>query len=128
MLANVTKYLCIGCPLGCQLEVEHTGKDIHRVSGYSCRRGKEFAESEHTDPRRTLTTTVHVVGGAERRLPVKTEVPIPKHEVSRLCDELRKINVQAPVRQGDVVVADALGLGIDVVATRDIQAAPRSAM
>ncbi|NLN19387.1 MAG: DUF1667 domain-containing protein [Firmicutes bacterium] len=119
---TVTKYLCIGCPLGCSLEVEHSGQQIHDIRGYQCKRGKDFAISEHTDPRRTLTTTVRVIGGTERRLPVKTEKPIPRDKVLRLRDELRRVTVKAPIRTGDVILPDVLGLGSAVVATRDIKA------
>jgi len=34
--------------------------------------------------------------------------------------ELVKIRVEAPVRLGDVIVENILGLGINIVATRDI--------
>ncbi|MGI6609760.1 MAG: DUF1667 domain-containing protein [Limnochordia bacterium] len=122
MSTTLTKYLCIGCPLGCSLEVEHSGHEIHDIRGYQCKRGKEFAALEHTDPRRTLTTTVRVIGGTERLLPVKTEKPVPRNEVRRLRDELRSVMVTAPVRRGDVVSPDLFGLGSAVVATRDVDA------
>ncbi|MGI6082458.1 MAG: DUF1667 domain-containing protein [Limnochordia bacterium] len=119
---TVTQYLCIGCPLGCSLEVEHSGQQIRDIKGYQCKRGKDFAVAEHTDPRRTLTTTVQVIGGTERRLPVKTEKAIPRDEVLRLRDELRRVVVTAPVRTGDVIMPDVFGLGSAVVATRDVEA------
>jgi len=121
-VSTLTHYLCIGCPLGCRLEVEDDGSDKVQVRGYQCRRGKEFAEREHTDPRRMVTTTVRVQGGDAPRLPVKTREPIPKHSVLALCRELHAITVQAPVQLGDVILADALGLGVDVVATRSVSA------
>lgn len=121
MPTTLTKYLCIGCPLGCSLEVEHSGPQIHDIRGYSCRRGKDFAALEHTDPRRTLTTTVRVIGGTQRLLPVKTQEPIPRNDVRRLRDELRRVMVTAPVRSGDVVLPDVFGLGSAVVATRDVE-------
>ena len=35
---------------------------------------------------------------------------------------LRTITVAAPVAMGDVIVADILGSGVDIVATRDMPA------
>lgn len=118
---TVTTYLCIGCPLGCRLEVE-AGDDheIVEVRGFSCRKGKEFAEQEHVDPRRMATTTVAITGGRWARLPVKTRSPIPRDRVAELCRVLRAVTVRAPVRMGEVILTDALGTGIDVVASRDL--------
>ncbi|MCB9373818.1 MAG: DUF1667 domain-containing protein [Microthrixaceae bacterium] len=117
----MTTYLCIGCPLGCRLEVEESAEhEIVEVRGFSCRRGERFARQEHTDPRRTVTTTVAVTGARIPRLPVRTAAPLPKGLVRALCDRLASVRVAAPVRRGEVVLADALGSGIDVVASRDL--------
>jgi len=113
-------YLCIGCPLGCRLELEAEAEDIVEVRGFACRRGEEFAIQEHTDPRRVVTTTVRVTGGVWSRLPVKTAGAIPKGKLLPLCRALHKLTLAAPVKLGEVVLADALGTGIDVVATRDL--------
>ena len=44
-------YLCIGCLLGCRLEIdEGADGDIVEVRGFSCRKGREYAVQEHTDP------------------------------------------------------------------------------
>ena len=118
---RVTGYLCIGCPLGCRLEVEEDEHGaIVEVRGFSCRLGRDFATAEHTAPRRMVTTTVAVDGGRWARLPVRTVDPIPKDLVLVLCAALRDVTVTAPVRLGDVIVADALGTGVDVVASRDL--------
>lgn len=113
-------YLCIGCPLGCRLEVDEAEGDIVEVRGFSCRLGKEFAVQEHTDPRRLVTTTVGVDGARWPRLPVKTTGTVPKALVREVCRALAHVRVRAPVRLGDVVIADVLGTGVDVVATRDL--------
>ena len=118
---RVTGYLCIGCPLGCRLEVEEDAHgDIVEVRGFSCRLGRDFATTEHTAPLRMVTTTVAIEGGRWARLPVRTVDPIPKDLVLVLCAALRDVTVTAPVRLGDVIVADALGTGVDVVASRDL--------
>jgi len=113
-------YLCTGCPLGCRLEVEALDDEIVEVRGFSCKRGKAFAEQEFTDPRRSVSTTVRVDGGRWARLPVKTAEPIPKALVQALCGALHEVRMRAPVTMGDLVMADVVGTGIDVVATRDM--------
>lgn len=116
-------YLCIGCPLGCRLEVDESPEgDILEVRGFACRKGKEYAVQEHTDPRRLVTTTVAVDGARWPRLPVRTVEAVPKDRVRDVCLALDGVRVVAPVHIGDVIVADVLGTGTDVVATRDLPA------
>ena len=123
-----TQYLCIGCPLGCRLEVdEDAAGDIVEIRGFSCRKGKTFAEREHTDPRRMITTTVGVEGGLWARLPVHATAEMPKGQMWDVIEVLRDVVVPAPVKIGDVVVAGILGSEVDVVASRDMPAASPAA-
>lgn len=116
-------YLCIGCPLGCRLEVEEDDRhQIVEVRGFTCKRGEQYARQEHVEPRRTVTTTVAVRGGEWARLPVKTAGDIPKDLIAPLCDRLHQLQLEAPVAIGQVVLPDALGTGIDVVASRSLAA------
>ncbi len=115
-----SEYLCIGCPLGCRLEVEEEASGEVEVRGNSCKRGLEFARQEHTDPRRMVATTIRVEGGLWARLPVRTRDAVPKAQVLPLCRALHALTLTAPVALGAVVLTDALGTGIDVVASRDM--------
>jgi CxxC motif-containing protein len=120
-------YLCTGCPLGCRLEVDAVDGDVIEVRGFSCKRGERYGRQEHVDPRRPLSTTVWVEGAAIRRVPVRSADALPKAEVVAVAQALRGVRMSAPVRRGDVVLADALGTGIDVIVTRDLDAVvPRS--
>jgi len=117
----ITEYLCIGCPL----EVEETADDSElEVRGFTCKKGKEYGRQEHTDPRRTVTTTVRLAGAGLVRLPVRTNGTVPKAAVRDVCRVLQGIEVDAPVSMGSVIVPDVLGTGIDVIATRDMPAEP----
>jgi CxxC motif-containing protein len=120
-VSETTHYLCIGCPLGCRLEVDEAGGEIVEVRGHSCKKGVAFAHQEHTDPKRFVTTTITLEGGRWPRLPVKTAQAVPKGRVVDLCRALHALVLEAPIVLGDVVLADALGTGVDVVATRDVE-------
>lgn len=117
---QVSHYLCIGCPLGCRLEVEADGPDIVEIRGFGCRIGKEFAAQEHTAPTRMMATTVKIRNGVWARLPVKTEAALPKDRVLEVADALHKLELEAPVKTGDIVLANALGTGVNIVAARDM--------
>jgi CxxC motif-containing protein len=118
---RISHYLCIGCPLGCRLEVEEDeAHNVVEVRGFSCKRGDAFARQEHHDPRRMVSSTVAIDNAYLPRLPVHTRDPIAKASVLALCQRLREVQVKAPVRRGQVVLSNALDLGIDVLASRTL--------
>ena len=119
---TITHYLCIGCPLGCRLEVEEEEGAIVEVRGFSCKRGKEYAEQEHTKPLRMVTSSVRVTNARWARLPVRTNRPVLKDQVRGVCRALRQVTTVAPVALGEVIVANVLDTGVDIVATRDMPA------
>ena len=110
--------ICIVCPNGCHLRVDETGGC--RVTGNACPRGEEYGRSEVLHPTRVLTGTVRLHGAALPRCPVKTRSPIPKERLLEAARALCQVDVQAPVRTGDVVLADLCGTGVDLVAARTI--------
>jgi CxxC motif-containing protein len=117
---EVKELTCIGCPLGCALTVKTEGGSVVSVSGNTCKRGDDYARKEMTDPRRIVTSTVRVKGGILPVVSVKTEVDIPKNLIKKCLEELKGVEVTAPVYIGDVVLKDAAGTGISVVATKNI--------
>jgi CxxC motif-containing protein len=121
--AQIFHYLCIGCPLGCRLEVEGDASHVVAVRGWGCKTGKAYGEEEHTDPRRMVATSVRLKGGTWGRVPVKTSGSVPKSMVREVAAAARAVEVTAPVKLGAVVVANVLGTGVDFVTTRDMERA-----
>ncbi len=111
---------CICCPFGCQIEVTVGSGGIQSISGYTCNRGLNFAANEVNHPERMVTTTVRVIGGMQPQVSVKTRKGIPKSEVFRCMEELKSVEVHAPVRIGDLIRENICGTGIDVIATKDV--------
>jgi CxxC motif-containing protein len=120
MAEETGKMICITCPMGCTLEVTHDGKTITKVDGNQCKKGLGYAEGEITDPRRMVTTTVKVRGSRHPLVPVYTAAPIPKPLIFDLVKALRAMELDAPVRVGQVVVENALGTGVNILASRDM--------
>ena len=115
----IKKMICIECPKSCELSVNIEGSNVTGVMGAKCPKGTAYAAAEVRDPVRILTATVVSEALALKMIPVRTNKPIPKKYILKAMEELRKIKVKAPVRTGDVIVGDLLGLGVKVVATRD---------
>ncbi len=108
------KLTCVECPKGCEITVEIDGDKIISVYGYSCQRGKKYAESEVICPRRVLTTTVKCADGGV--VSVKTSNPVKKSEIFELMDKINKITVCPPVKIGQIIVKD-IAEGSDLIAT-----------
>lgn len=121
------QFNCTTCPSECLLTVEVTRDDddtvveVRSVTGSSCPRGEKFAHQELTCPMRVLTTTVAVSGGDEALLPVRTAEPIPLELHAQAMDLIRGLTVEAPIRMGDVVLANLLNTNIDLVASLTIK-------
>ena len=109
--------ICIGCPLGCMLTATLENGAVTAVTGNTCRRGDEYARKECTAPERTVTGTVRVTGGTAPVVSVRTSSPIPKEKVMELARLMGQLQVQAPVRPGDVLAAGVLGTESDLLAT-----------
>ncbi|MDY3918188.1 MAG: DUF1667 domain-containing protein [Candidatus Limivivens sp.] len=110
---------CICCPLGCPLKV--TLGETPTVSGNSCKRGADYGKKEVTDPRRIVTSSVRVTGGALPMVSVKTRSDIPKGKIFDCVLEIHQAVLEAPVHIGDVVIPDCAGTGVAVIATKNIE-------
>jgi len=118
-MPNQTKILCVTCPKGCTLQVTHAGKTVIEVKP-GCKRGHQYAARELVDPRRMVATTVRAMNAVHPLLPVYTSAPFPKARIQELRAALRALEVPAPVKMGQVVLANLLDTGIDIIASRDL--------
>jgi len=112
--------ICIGCPLGCPLTAETEGRKVLSVSGHTCKNGEKYAHKELTNPTRIVTSTVRVTGGTLAMVSVKTASDIPKGKIFDCVRALKEVEVPAPVTMGQVILPDAAGTGVAVIATKNI--------
>ncbi len=115
------KILCVTCPKGCSLEVTKEGDTVLEVKP-GCKRGHEYAKRELVDPRRMVATSIRIKSGVHPLLPVYTSAPFPKPRIMELQAKLRKVELRAPIKMGTVVVQNILDTGIDIIASRDMDA------
>jgi CxxC motif-containing protein len=111
--------ICIVCPNGCRLQVEEQGGEL-LITGNLCKRGLAFAEAEITHPTRTVTSTVRTAFPDVPVLPVRTDGEIPKGKIPELMEVLRGLTIQRPLKIGETVVENLLGLGVNLIATSNI--------
>ncbi|NLZ61445.1 MAG: DUF1667 domain-containing protein [Acholeplasmataceae bacterium] len=113
--------ICINCPMGCQMEVVVEDGEIKSIENYSCQRGVEYAKKEITNPKRTITSILPVVGGDLSMVSVKTNADIPKDKISACMRVMKDLSVNAPIMIGDVIVKNICDTGIDIIATKKVE-------
>ena len=94
-------FTCILCPNGCEVTAEFEDGKVLSVAGNK--------------------SSVLVEGGDMPLVSVRLSGPIPKGKIMDVMGEIKKMSVTAPVHMGDVVIPNVLGLGRDVIATRDVE-------
>ena len=113
--------ICIVCPVGCKLKVViDEEKNEIKVLGARCKRGVEYGKKEVTNPERLFFGIVAIRNGIVPVLPVRTSAPIPKAKIKEATAELKKIEVPAPVKVGEVIVKNFMNLGVDLLAARNV--------
>jgi CxxC motif-containing protein len=112
------KITCIACPVGCRLTIELENNQFKSVSGNKCDKGKTYAQQEIENPTRTLSSTIRTVGLELKMLPVRTAKPIPKSQLFPAMEEIRNLSCSHPVKAGEIIQKNFLGLGVDLIATR----------
>ena len=114
---------CIICPMGCNMEVilDREKGIVEKVLDNGCPRGAKYAEKELLNPTRTLTTTIKVLQGNLAVVPVKSQDELPKDRLLQFMEVIRRAEVKAPIKVGDVLIKDILGSGVDIIACADVE-------
>jgi CxxC motif-containing protein len=113
---------CIECPVGCSLDVDIENCRVVKVTGNSCPKGELYAFGEVENPVRILTSSVLAEGLSLKMVPVRTTGPIPKKDISRAMDDIKKIRVTRAIAAGDVIVRNFTAQGVDLISTREVPA------
>jgi CxxC motif-containing protein len=116
----VDRLTCVLCPVGCELEVRGDGGEELQIIGNQCDKGVPFALEEVLHPKRNLATSVPAKGTEARMVSVRLSAPVPREMIFPILAEIAKLRPEAPVRRGQILIADVLGTGVDVIATRSV--------
>jgi CxxC motif-containing protein len=117
--------ICIICPNGCELQAEvvqeEDGLNVKDVTGNLCEKGPEWAKQEIVNPMRTISSSVLVEGGDFALTCVRTDSPISLKDIFPVMQEIKAIELNAPVRIGDVIIKNVAGLPCNIIATRKVE-------
>ncbi len=115
------EYTCIICPNGCDIQADVENGKILSITGNICPKGESYVEQELTDPRRNIATSILVKNGELPLASVRLTNPIPKGEIGKAMEEIRKISLEAPVKAGTIVISGILGYESDVIVTKTVE-------
>ena len=115
--------ICITCPMGCRMTLveDESLENGFRVLGNKCKRGEQYAIEEAIHPTRMIPTTVVIKHAHLRRLPVRTESPVPKHLIHACMKVINQACVEAPVQMGDIIIENILETGVNIIASRSMK-------
>jgi len=108
------------CPTGCAITATPDQSGNVNFEGYTCKRGLEYAQQEYFEPKRILTTTMRVENGRLPLVPVRSNKPIPKDRLNDAIKEVAQKIIEAPVKMGDILINNLLGLDAHIIASRDL--------
>ena len=119
----IRKMTCIICPNGCDLEAQITDGKCESVSGNLCPKGAQYAAQEVEEPKRTIASSVTVKNGVLLLASVRLNRAVPKEKIFNVMEEVRRIVLDAPVYAGDIASENILGLGSDLIVTKNVERA-----
>ncbi|MDH5440749.1 MAG: DUF1667 domain-containing protein [Candidatus Bathyarchaeota archaeon] len=123
MAKEIHEVVCIVCPVGCRIVVETEDSEVVRIDNAGCERGKDYSLQEIRSPVRDFFTTIRVADGKPPLVSVRSIKPIPKNMLILCAAELARRIIQAPVNIGDIIVENIMNLGVDIIATKDVDKA-----
>ncbi|MFZ5969653.1 MAG: DUF1667 domain-containing protein [Bacillota bacterium] len=114
--------VCIVCPLGCRLTLVEDANHPkgYQVTGNSCKRGEDYGIKELVNPTRVLTSTVRIKEALLNRLPVRTDGAIPKEKIFECMRMLDTIELQGPIKMGQIIIENVFNTGVNIIASRSM--------
>ena len=104
---------CIMCPNGCEITYD--------LNGGMCGKGPEYVKNEILNPKRTLTSSVKVLGGVMPLVSVRITDSIPKEKLKEAMKLISTLSVEAPVEPGQIIQKNFVEPGINLIATKAVK-------
>jgi len=113
--------ICIVCPNSCKMSLVIENGELIDMSGASCEQGEEYAAREIVETMRTFSSLVKVTNGTLPLVSVRVSDVVPKERIFDIIAILKELSISAPVEINQIIIHDVLGLGVDVIATKDVK-------
>ena len=113
----IKELICINCPRGCQVKI---ATDTKEVTGNYCKRGEEYAITEITCPKRTLTTSMRVED-EDTLISVRTDKPLPKELLFKAMEIINKTAIKKPVKMNQILIENILDSGVNIISTKEMK-------
>jgi CxxC motif-containing protein len=110
---------CIICPKSCHISVIGNESEIE-IDGAKCLKGREYAKFEAFEPRRIFTSTVKIVSGDYKVVPVRSSKPNKKDDWAKGKKIIEQLIIKLPVQFHQILKKDFIEKGIDLIATKEI--------
>lgn len=110
------QFPCKGCGNGCLLEATYEETELISLKGNRCKNGMRYAQQILLC--QILEATLPTADG--RRVKICSKEPIPSSKKQKCMEELAGIVLETPVIQGEVILYDAAGSGICIVAAENL--------
>lgn len=107
---------CKGCGNGCFLEVAYEPERICTIQGNSCQNGQRYAEELLLC--QVVEISLPTTDG--RMVLARTAEPIPLRKREECLGECEGIVMETPVIQGEVILYDAAGTGVSLIAAETV--------
>ncbi|MHA1730223.1 MAG: DUF1667 domain-containing protein [Promethearchaeota archaeon] len=118
---HISNIICTICPNSCQLSVYKDKNGNIQVLNALCKRGIKYGKQEFVMPMRMLITTMKIYKGVLPVLPVRSNEEIPKERIFDAIEVVNQTFVQSPIKMGDCIIENLLGLGVNVIASRSME-------
>ena len=115
--------VCTICPVSCHLVIleDKTEESGYKVETATCKRGIQCGIKELTNPTRLISSTVKFSGNDFiKRLPVRTDIEIPKEKIRECMDVINYIEVHSDVKMGDVLAENICQTDANIIASRTV--------
>ena len=67
-----------------------------------------------------FSLSMRVENGFLPLVPVRSDKALPKEKLQDTLQEIALIKIKAPIKMGDVLIENVLGLDVNIIASRDL--------
>lgn len=115
-MKNAVKFVtCAKCLNRCQLRYETQNGTLTQVLNAACHKGIKYVKEIMDVPDTLIVQTVYLKNGMVSHAEVKTSAPVPGHMVNDVKEALEKIEIEAPITFGQVLIENFMDTGCDLI-------------